>query len=147
MSEIVKEAVRAYHRMIDIVEYEQRNRAANLMAPSEIVNTEQVQKPQTKKVLINAILIIQYIFENLFFFVFQGLFGTGNRNYRHRRRQKRSRSETDSKSSENSGRRREKEKTSNQSIIRCYNTIFSLDDSLSFSSVNNNCLVWPTRRE
>ena len=59
MSEIVKEAVRAYHRMIDIVENDQRNREANLITPSEIVNTEpnqeQVQTPETKKVRINAI--------------------------------------------------------------------------------------------
>lgn len=59
MSDIVKEAVRAYHRMIDIVENDQRNRAANLITPSEIVNTEpnpeKVQAPQTKKVRINTV--------------------------------------------------------------------------------------------
>ena len=58
MSEIIKEAIRAYHRMIDIVENDQRNRAANLITPSEIVNTEpnqeQAQTPQTTKVRINA---------------------------------------------------------------------------------------------
>ena len=59
MSDIVKEAVRAYHRMIGVVEFDQRNRAANLMSPSEIVNTEpnpeQAQTTQTKKVRNNAV--------------------------------------------------------------------------------------------
>jgi hypothetical protein len=58
MSDIVKEAVRAYHRMIGVVEFDQRNRAANVMSPSEIVNSEpnpKVQTTQTKKVRNNAV--------------------------------------------------------------------------------------------
>ena len=53
---IVKEAIRAYHRLLDIVEHDQRT---NLMSPSEIVNTapnpEKAQTPQTKKVQINVV--------------------------------------------------------------------------------------------
>ena len=59
MSEIVKEAIRAYHRLLDIVKNDQRYRAENVMSPSEIVNTEpnpeQAQKKsQTKKVRNNV---------------------------------------------------------------------------------------------